>query len=250
VDTPTAVYTLQTDWLVVADGARSPVRRMMGLDIDGKVFQDRFLIADVVMKARPFRRRGRALVLVRPALPPRAKRAAAPRGRQRLAHRLPARLGRRPRAEKLPERVSPRIARHAGRRREFELEWVSVYTFQCRRMDSFRHGRVLFAGDAAHQVSPFGARGANSGIQDTDNLAWKLKLVIDGLAPEALLDTYSERACGRGRREPAELHPLHRLHHAQEPDLSWTFRNAVLGLAREYPFARALVNSGRLSVPT
>ena len=50
-----------------------------------------------------------------------------------------------------------------------------------------------FVGDAAHQVSPFGARGANSGIQDTDNLCWKLKLVLDGKAPESLLDTYSER---------------------------------------------------------
>ena len=61
-----------------------------------------------------------------------------------------------------------------GPEREFELEWVSVYTFQCRRMQNFRHGRVLFVGDAAHQVSPFGARGANSGLQDTDNLVWKL----------------------------------------------------------------------------
>jgi 3-(3-hydroxy-phenyl)propionate hydroxylase len=60
---------------------------------------------------------------------------------------------------------------------------VSVYQFACRRIDNFRHGRVLFAGDAAHQVSPFGARGANTGVQDTDNLAWKLKLVLDGDAP-------------------------------------------------------------------
>jgi 3-(3-hydroxy-phenyl)propionate hydroxylase len=59
-------------------------------------------------------------------------------------------------------------------------------------MQSFRHGRVLFVGDAAHQVSPFGARGANSGLQDTDNLVWKLKLVVDGKAPESLLDTYSD----------------------------------------------------------
>jgi 3-(3-hydroxy-phenyl)propionate hydroxylase len=62
----------------------------------------------------------------------------------------------------------------------FKLEWVSVYTFQCRRMTKFRHGRLLFVGDAAHQVSPFGARGANSGLQDTDNLVWKLAAVIDG----------------------------------------------------------------------
>jgi 3-(3-hydroxy-phenyl)propionate hydroxylase len=54
---------------------------------------------------------------------------------------------------------------------KFELEWVSIYTFQCRRMESSATARVIFAGDAAHQVSPFGARGANSGLQDTDNLA-------------------------------------------------------------------------------
>jgi len=69
---------------------------------------------------------------------------------------------------------------------------VSVYTFQCRRMKRFNHGRVLFVGDSAHQVSPFGARGANSGIQDVDNLGWKLELVMQGKAPAALLDTYSD----------------------------------------------------------
>ena len=74
---------------------------------------------------------------------------------------------------------------------------MSIYTFQCRRMEKFRHGHVLFAGDAAHQVSPFGARGANSGLQDTDNLVWKLKLVLDGKAPESLLDSYDvERVHG------------------------------------------------------
>ena len=70
------------------------------------------------------------------------------------------------------------------------IEWLSIYTFQCRRLLQFRHGRVLFAGDAAHQVSPFGARGANSGMQDTDNLCWKLALVIGGGAPDSLLDSY------------------------------------------------------------
>ena len=65
----------------------------------------------------------------------------------------------------------------------FTLEWISVYTFRCRRMEKFRHGRVIFAGDAAHQVSPFGARGANSGIQDVDNLVWKLARVLAGKAP-------------------------------------------------------------------
>ena len=70
-----------------------------------------------------------------------------------------------------------------GDARPFELEWVSVYTFQCRRLDRFVHGRVIFVGDAAHQVSPFGARGANSGFQDTDNLCWKLARVLRGGRP-------------------------------------------------------------------
>ncbi len=80
-------------------------------------------------------------------------------------------------------------AADAGPRR-FRLEWMSVYTFQCRRLERFVHGRVVFAGDSAHQVSPFGARGANSGIQDAENLAWKLALVIKGDAPPSLLDSY------------------------------------------------------------
>jgi len=135
-----------------------------------------------------------------------------------------------------------------GDDREFELEWVSVYTFQCRRMNSFNHGRVLFAGDAAHQVSPFGARGANSGIQDTDNLCWKLKLVIDGKAPITLLDSYSEE---RGFAADENILNSTRSTDFITPKsrMSLTFRNAALSLAREHPFARTLVNSGRLSVP-
>ncbi|OYU99044.1 MAG: FAD-dependent oxidoreductase, partial [Burkholderiales bacterium PBB5] len=153
-----------------------------------------------------------------------------------------------PEEEKKPERVIPRIRAMLGEGREFELEWVSVYTFQCRRMNSFRHGRVLFAGDAAHQVSPFGARGANSGLQDTDNLAWKLKFVIEGLAPDSLLDTYSAE-----RVAAADENLLNSTRSTDfitpKSAVSKDFRNAVLSLAGEFPFARALVNSGRLSVP-
>ena len=86
----------------------------------------------------------------------------------------------------------PRLKAMLGEDRRFELEWISIYTFRCRRLARFRHGRVIFLGDAAHQVSPFGARGFNGGIQDADNLAWKLACVLAGLAPEALLDSYDE----------------------------------------------------------
>jgi 3-(3-hydroxy-phenyl)propionate hydroxylase len=113
--------------------------------------------------------------------------------------------------------------------------------------DQFRHGRVLFAGDAAHQVSPFGARGANTGMQDTDNLAWKLKLVLDGLAPEALLDSYDDERAWRPTRTCATP-PAPPTSSRPRAQVSKDFRNAVLGW-RAHPFARALVNSGRLSVP-
>ena len=234
VETPDGGYTLSADWLVVADGARSPIRNMLGLDIDGKIFMDRFLIADVVMKAEypterwfwfdpPFHR-NQSVLLHRQA---------------DNVWRIDFQLGwdADPEEEKKPENVIPRIKAMLGDEREFELEWVSVYTFQCRRMKRFNHGRVLFVGDAAHQVSPFGGRGANSGIQDADNLAWKLKLVIDGKAPVALLDTYSdERVFSTDFITP-------------KSKVSKCFRNAVLHLAGQHAFARALVNSGRLSVP-
>jgi 3-(3-hydroxy-phenyl)propionate hydroxylase len=250
VETADGFYTVEADWLIAADGARSPVRRMLGLDVEGKIFMDRFLIADVVMKADfPAER----WFWFDPPFHP---------GQSVLLHkqsdsvfRIDFQLGwdADPEEEKKPENVLPRIkamlGAFDGTEREFELEWVSVYTFQCRRMGSFNHGRVLFVGDAAHQVSPFGARGANSGLQDADNLGWKLKLVIDGKAPEKLLDSYSEERVFaadenlmNSTRSTDFITPKSRV--------SRTFRNAVLSLAKDHGFGRALVNSGRLSVPS
>jgi len=253
VETADGRYTLECDWLIVADGARSPIRRSLGLDVDGKVFQDRFLIADVVLDGEPF-----------PADSTERRFWFDPpfhRGQSALMHREADNVWRidfqlgwdaDPEAEKQPERVTPRIRAaldsqgfaHIG----FELEWVSVYTFQCRRMASFRHGRLLFVGDAAHQVSPFGARGANSGVQDTDNLLWKLQLVLSGAAPASLLDSYSaERTFAadenllNSTRATDFMTPKSRA--------AKVLRDAVLSLAEELPMGRALVNSGRLSVP-
>ncbi|MCE2658518.1 MAG: FAD-dependent oxidoreductase [Rubrivivax sp.] len=246
VDTPDGRYTLQADWLIACDGARSPVRHMLGLDMDGRVFQDRFLIADVVMKA-PFP--AERWFWFDPPFHP---------NQSVLLHReaddvwrIDFQLGwdADPEAARQPEHVVPLIRAMLGEQHPFELEWVSVYTFQCRRMERFNHGRVLFAGDAAHQVSPFGARGANSGIQDSDNLLWKLKLVMDGRAPARLLDSYSDERC-----LAADENILNSTRSTDfitpKSAMSRTFRNAVLSLARQHPFARKLVNSGRLSVPT
>ena len=157
-----------------------------------------------------------------------------------------------PEEEKKPERIVPRVrallANSSMRDAEFELEWASVYTFACLRMERFRHGRVIFAGDSCHGVSPFGARGANSGVQDAENLAWKLALVLQGAAGDALLDTYGlerEYAADENIRNSTRATDFI----TPKSEISRLYRDAVLDLAKDHPFARTLINSGRLSVP-
>jgi len=246
VDTPEGDYVLTCDWLIVADGARSPVRTMLGLEAEGQVFHDRFLIADIHMKSDfPPERR----FWFDPPFHP--NQSALLHRQADDVWRVDFQLGwdADPEEEKKPANILPRLRAMLGHDAEFDIEWASVYTFQCRRMQHFRHGRVLFAGDAAHLVSPFGARGANSGIQDVDNIVWKLKLVIGGRAPEHLLDSYDVE-----RIAAADENIRHSTRSTDfitpKSAMSRTFRDAVLSLARQHAFARRLVNSGRLSMPS
>lgn len=246
VSTPDGIFNTTADWVVACDGAGSSMRDSVNAQFDGRVFDDQFLIADVVMKNDfPIER----WFWFDPPFHP---------NQSVLLHhqaddvwRIDFQLGNEADAEhwKKPENVTPLLKQMLGEDVEFELEWVSVYRFACRRMENFRHGRVLFAGDAAHQVSPFGARGANTGVQDIDNLAWKLKLVIDGKAPDSLLDTYSEE-----REYVADVNLQHSTRATDfitpKSKTSRSMRDAVLALARDYEFARPLVNSGRLSTAT
>lgn len=249
VDTPEGRYALRADHVAACDGSRSPLRAMLGLESKGRVFHDRFLIADVRMAADfpaerwfwfdpPFHPRQSVLL------------HRQPDGVWRIDFQLGWDAD--PEAEKQPERIRPRVdammKAALGREVPFELEWASVYTFACLRMERFVHGRVFFVGDAAHGVSPFGARGANSGVQDAENLAWKLDLVLRGLAPRALLDSY-----GAEREFAADENLLNSTRATDfitpKSAVSRLFRDATLALARQHPFARRLVNSGRLSVP-
>ncbi|HIP22945.1 MAG TPA: FAD-dependent oxidoreductase [Rhodobacteraceae bacterium] len=245
VDTPEGSYLLEADWLIACDGANSATRQMLGHDFKGRVFEDNFLIADVIMDADFPTERWFWFD------PPFNK------GQSALLHKQPDNVWRIDfqigndidREEELkPENIKRRLRAMLGEDAEFELEWTSIYTFQCRRMEKFRYGRTLFAGDAAHQVSPFGARGANSGLQDTDNLAWKLKLVLEGKADENLLDSYSdERVYGAAENILNSTRSTDFI--TPKSKASMAFRDAVLSLARVHEFARPLVNSGRLSVP-
>ena len=187
-----------------ADGCRSAIRPMLGLDITGEIFQDHFLIADIRMQAAlP----DGALVLVRPAVPPRPVGAAAPAAGRRLAASISSSAGTPiPTARRSRERVMPRgCARMLGEDVAFELEWVSVYTFPCRRMERFVHGRVIFAGDAAQCVSPFGARGANGGVQDADNLCLEARAGAQGRSRRRRCSTAMthERVHAARREHPA-----------------------------------------------
>lgn len=247
VETPDGTYRLHAAWLLAADGARSFVREALGLPFQGQVFRDRFLIADVVLKGDVDFPTERWFWFDPPFHP----------GQSVLLHRQPDGVWRidfqlgwdcDPEEEKRPERVIPRVQAMLGPHVPFELEWVSVYTFRCRRLERFRHGRTIFVGDSGHQVSPFGARGGNGGVQDADNLAWKLAAVLHGRAPEALLDSYD------AERVPAADENI--LHSTRSTDFitpkgeaARAYRDAVLELAERFAFARPLVNSGRLSRP-
>ncbi len=250
VDTPDGPYRIEADYLIACDGARSPLREMMGLTFDGRVFEDNFLIADVHMKADfpterwfwfdpPFEGAGQSALLHK-----------QPDDIWRIDFQLGWDIDRK--AELDPERIRARVdamlSSQTGTVPDYELEWTSIYTFQCRRMKSFRHGNVIFAGDSAHQVSPFGARGANSGVQDADNLGWKLDLVLKGLADDSLLDSYAtEREFGADENILNSTRATDFL--TPKTQTSRLFRDAVLTLAERHTFARPLVNSGRLSVP-
>jgi 3-(3-hydroxy-phenyl)propionate hydroxylase len=245
IETPDGPYPLDADWLIAADGARSTIRDLMGLGFAGVTFEDKFLIADVRMAAD---------------FPTERRFWFAPTfhsGQSALMHRQPDNVWRidlqlGPAAdaaiEQQPERVTARLRKVLGDR-PFELIWVSLYSFNCRRLDRFVHGPVIFVGDAAHQVSPFGARGANSGIQDAENLAWKLAAVLRGQGGPALLASYdaermqaADENIGHSTRSTDFIAP----HTAAERRL----RDAVLALAPKAEFARRMVNSGRLSLPT
>lgn len=244
VETPDGPYTLEADWVIACDGARSPVRGMLNLDFEGELFEERFLIADIQMEADfPSER----WFWFEPDFHA---------GQSALLHKQPDNIYRidlqlgwdtDPEVEKQPERIIPRIEKVVGHR-NFTLDWTSIYTFQCRRLRSFVHGPVLFVGDSAHIVSPFGARGGNGGLQDVDALGWRLAAVVKGWQGAEILDGYDrERVFGadenllNSSRSTRFMSP--------EPGVERLFRDAVLHLAGRVEFARPMVNSGRLSRP-
>ncbi len=191
VDTPAGSYTLRAQYVVAADGARSELRRLMGLKLNGESHEGRYLIADIQMTSTyPTERRA----WFDPASNP---------GKTVLLHKMARDMWRidyaldddeDEEAEMQEARVKQRIKRHLdwiGETAPWTLDWVRLYKAHCLCLDDYRHGNVFFIGDAAHLVPIFGVRGMNSSMADANNLGWKLAAVLRGAAPDALLDSYS-----------------------------------------------------------
>ena len=241
LDTPLGGYRLEADWLVAADGGRSFVREALGLKLQGTSYEGRYVIVDILMhSARPTER----LAYFDPPCNP---------GSTVLVHKQPQdvwridyqlRDGEDPDTAVQPENVLPRVASllaMMGETAPWNPIWTGLYKANALTLDRYRHGRVLLAGDAAHLLPIFGVRGANSGIDDADNLAWKLAFVVKGLARESLLDSYSDERVAAARENL--LHGSKSTEFMAPPSFAFDLmRQAVLGLALRHPALRSLIN--------
>lgn len=240
VDTPEGPYTLQTDWLVAADGARSGIRAMLDLKLEGASYEGRFVIADIRIDLPlpterlaffdPDWNPGNTILMHR-----------EPHGIWRVDYQLPP--GEDPEAALKPESLKARIDAqlamigHAGV--PWAMDWCSVYSARALTLPDYVHGRVLFTGDAAHLLPIFGVRGANTGFQDAQALAWRLAFVVQGLAAAPLLAGYSSERVGAAREIIDEAGKSTRF--MTPPTRGFRLlRDAVLSLSLSEPFVGPL----------
>jgi 3-(3-hydroxy-phenyl)propionate hydroxylase len=240
-------YQAKADYVVACDGARSQVRQSLGLRMSGTSYEGRYVIVDIELDADlPTER----IAWFNPPSNP---------GRTMLMHRQPDNVWRLdyqlspdedPDEMLREERITPVVEAHLammGIAKPWKLIWKSMYRAAAVSLDSYRKGRVMFAGDAAHLVPIFGVRGLNSGFDDAFNLAWKLGYVLRGLAPDALLDSYS-----RERRAAWDFNVTNAMKSTEfmaPPSRGFELmRDAVLSLARENPGLGSLINPRQSSV--
>ena len=243
IETPAGNYAIEADWVCDASGVNSPVREILKIGMSQARGIDRWCISDVRFKQKlPIER------WTWVEAPFNDNRAVWQHLMADDVWRMDFQMG--PETDldyaSRPEVAAERLRRQLGEDVEFELVWVGPYSYRAQLIEQFRVGRTFFLGDSAHAMSPFGARGGNSGIQDADNLGWKLALVLNGQAPEALLDSYHAE-----RRPAAQFNIMTTRRTARylqpESPAEKILRDAAISLAKEYPFARHLCNTGRLS---
>lgn len=247
IETASGRSTVRAQYLVACDGGRSTVREQLGLQLEGTQYDGRYVIVDIVQKTRrPVER----LAWFDPPSNP---------GSTILMHRQPDDVWRidyqlrddEDGVEALkPENILPRVQSHLrmiGEHEPWEMLWASMYNAKCLTLPAYRHGRVLFAGDAAHLVPIFGVRGLNSGLDDAANLAWKLARVLAQDAGDALLDTYSAERVQAARENIA--YGAKSTEFMAPPDFAFRLmREATLRLALDEPAVRSLINP-RQSAP-
>ncbi len=248
IATPAGNYTLQAEHVIDCTGSRSPFRAWCKAAVTAKKGDDRWCIADVRFKTQPPVERHTWI-----EAPFNEGRAVWQHlmadGVWRIDYQMPPDAN--PEEVSREDVVRARLNAQFGRTLapdECEIVWVGPYAYRSECLDALRIGRVFFAGDSAHVVSPFGARGGNSGVQDADNLAWKLAAVALGHAEPALLDSYHTE-----RHEAAQhnVQVTNRTARFLRPadGTERLFRTAAISLAKRHVFARQLVNTGRMSVP-
>jgi 3-(3-hydroxy-phenyl)propionate hydroxylase len=241
ISSPEGDYRLDADYVLAADGARSPIRSMLGLRLKGDNYEGRYVIADIRMDHDfPTERRA----FFEPAGNP---------GGTVLIHKQPDDIWRVDyqlregeseqdalKEENLRARVGAILA-DVGHTKPWELEWWSVYSANTLCLDDYRHGRVFFIGDAAHIVPIFGVRGLNNGLADAENIGWKLALVLHGEADERLLDSYSPER--RGATLDVFANATKSTRFMTPPTRGWRLaREAALSLSLKHAFPRGLAN--------
>ena len=244
ITTPVGDYRIRADHVIDATGSHTPFRRWVGASVTAKKGDDRWCIADVRFAKRPPTERHTWI-----EAPFNDNRAVWQHlmgdDVWRIDYQMPPDAD--PQDVSREAAVRERLARQFGADTEVEIVWVGPYAYKSECVDRLRHGRLFFMGDAAKVVSPFGARGGNTGIADADNLAWKLAAVIKRRASADLLASYHEE-----RHEAAAQNVLVTNRTARflrpAPGIEKTFRDAALGLARQHLFARQLVNTGRMAI--
>ncbi|HLZ24679.1 MAG TPA: FAD-dependent monooxygenase [Ktedonobacterales bacterium] len=243
-ETPNGTEYFRAPFVLACDGPRSTVRHLLGLSFPGESRGHHFLILDVRMELETPRERW---FWFDPPFNP---------GRTALLHPQPESIYRLDyqlapdedlETVQSPEAINKRIVATVGKR-PYEVVWKSVYTYQQRALERFTHGRVMFLGDAAHLMSPFGGRGLNSGIQDAWNLVWKLALVRAGAAPRALLETYNDERQQAARENLRLTADTMRFLVPKRGTARWR-RDAILRLSLPFAAMRQRVNAGHMSNP-
>jgi 2-polyprenyl-6-methoxyphenol hydroxylase-like FAD-dependent oxidoreductase len=178
---------VRASWLVGCDGAGSAVRRLSGIGFPGVKLSERFLLADVRLDW-DLDRSGTTgwinpdgLIGVMPM----------PNDMWRVIAYDPGQHSEKLRDTDILNRLNDILPKRSGREvRILDAEWLSMFSVHRRLAETYRHGRILIAGDAGHTHAPFGGQGMLTGLGDVENVAWKLALVVTGRADEKLLDTY------------------------------------------------------------